>query len=101
MEDIVEVEEWEVEPRPLLIDPFGQRLRSSAEKAQSGSTVDMNELWLIFTPHSPISQFHPPSGSWVLTRNSNISWTRGSCPYPKTARVRAILPVTQGSQRIG
>src|SRR5438132_3882934 len=60
----------------------------------------MNELW--WTTPTPfrfsVSQFHPPSSRWYFTSHSNISRTRGSLSNPNSASVRAIFPVTQGSQ---
>src|SRR5437667_5560463 len=60
----------------------------------------MNELW--WTTPTPfrfsVSQFHPPSSLWFFTSHSNISRTRGSLSNPNSASVRAMLPVTHGSQ---
>src|SRR6266704_6677580 len=60
----------------------------------------MNELW--WTTPTPfrfsVSQFHPPSSRWYFTSQSNISRTRRSFSNPNSASVRAMLPVTQGSQ---
>src|SRR5437667_9842390 len=60
----------------------------------------MNELW--WTTPTPfrfsVSQFHPPSSRWFFTSHPNISRTRGSFSNPNSASVRAMLPVTQGSQ---
>src|SRR5437667_2398384 len=60
----------------------------------------MNELW--WTTPTPfrfsVSQFHPPSSLWFFTSHSNIPRARGSFSNPNSASVRAMLPVTQGSQ---
>src|SRR5947199_9313480 len=54
MEDIVEVEEWEVEPRPLLIDhlagPVG--LVESMHKHELSSSL--NNLLRSFRPKAPV-----------------------------------------------
>src|SRR6266704_1709378 len=60
----------------------------------------MNELW--WTTPTPfrfsVSQFQPPSSLWFFSSHSNISRTRGSFSNPNSASVRAMFPVTQGSQ---
>src|SRR5690349_16908428 len=87
---------------PLLTascPPRGHFWGSRDENAHKGSIVDMNELWCTSPPpRFSVSQFHPPSSRWYLTSHSNLSRTRGSFSNPNSARVRAMFPVTQGSQ---
>src|SRR5439155_2579522 len=72
---------------------------SREENAHKGSIVDMNELWRTAAPSRfSVSQFQPPSSLWFFTSHSNLSRTRGSLSNPNSASVRAMLPVTQGSQ---
>src|SRR2546425_431902 len=80
--------------------PRGHFWGSRDENAHKGSIVDMNELWCTVSPSlaSSVSQFHPPSSLWFFTSHSNISRTRGSLSNPNSASVRAMFPVTHGSQ---